>query len=668
MGSKKLSFYMVAVLVCMLFVSCRDNRLHKALAMSGDNRTELEKVLVHYKGDDLKYKAACFLISNMPGHGRYDSLSVEPLQPYYDRVRAISVWAGWQKTTAWRDSTNAYWEKVKPVALAQLSGMKEDIGHLKSEWLIREIDLAFRAWQENAYSSSISFDDFCRYVLPYRIHNGICADDSRTAFYRNNAGCFADSTGELCMKVDSLLYRYKDLVHNDFAAGSLPLYSFSTFEYLKRGLCDDRCKFNVALLSALGMPVAQDFVPVWGNRSGGHSWNAIVLNGKTYPFEAFWDEDRWKYKRIYNNECFDLAWGAFRLPKVYRYTYEPHLEGPISDSSVRKGDIPLLFHNPFMKDVSSQYFKATDIEVQVTAPIPEGMQYCYLCVFGAKQWHPVQWGKLKANGKVVFKDMGRDIIYLPMFYRNGLLTPAAPAFLLTQDGRCKKALCSEKKMSVTVGSYTSYLYPEEIAEAKKMLLGAYLLGCNELNVGPVDTLACLTDTMDVWQNDIIMNNSKSYRYVRLSVPSDSLGLCEMLFYEQDEGEVPITGVTVSGDLLPLNSFENMEMMADHLSATGFMGRFKKKRGGWNSVCFDLQGAYPLAKISYIPYTKHYLYKDANVDLYYWDNAWVLAGRAKGDGENCITFDDIPEGTFYRAKLEGTNDRIFTYEEGIIGWH
>lgn len=663
MKNRKWNYYIVAFTVLLLLSACRDEKLEGALSLSGDNRQELENVLAYYKGDDLKYKAACFLISNMPGHGRYDSLSIKPLQPYYDKLRAISAGYGWEKTTAWRDSTNAYWEKVRPMALSRLSGMKADVNNLKGEWLIREIDLAFKAWQENAYSRSVSFDEFCRYILPYRIHNGICADDSRSVFYEANAGWFADNKEDFRIKVDSLLYRYKHLVHNDFAAASMPLPGFGVFQYLKRGLCDDRCKFNVALLSALGMPVVQDFVPVWGNRNGGHSWNAIVLNEESYPFEAFWDEDRWKYKKIYDNECFDLLWGKFRLPKVYRYTYEANICGPLGDQSVKRADIPPLFLNPFIRDVSSQYFKTTDVEVEITEPMPDDARYCYLCVFANKQWQPVQWGKIGDNGKVVFQGMGRDIVYLPMFCKSGMLKPAAPAFLLSQEGVYKEAACSEEKTAVTVRNYTSYLFPDEIEEAKKTLLGAYLLGGNDLNSSFTDTLSCLTDSMDAWRNDIGIGNPKGYRYIQLAVPGDSLGLCEILFYEQGREDKPVTGVKVSADLVPIKPFEKIGMMADNLSATGCIGTFNGKGNGRNIVWFDLQEARKITKITYIPYTKSYLYKGSDVELFYWDGSWVLAGSYKNNMNSYVTFDNVPKGTFYRVR-----DRIFTYEDGIISWY
>lgn len=42
--------------------------LEQALKLSGENRNALEAVLAHYKHDSLKYRAACFLIKNMPYH------------------------------------------------------------------------------------------------------------------------------------------------------------------------------------------------------------------------------------------------------------------------------------------------------------------------------------------------------------------------------------------------------------------------------------------------------------------------------------------------------------------------------------------------------------------------------------------------------------------------
>ena len=42
------------------------SRLEEALEAAGGNRSELEQVLEHYRGDSLKSLAAQFLIENMP--------------------------------------------------------------------------------------------------------------------------------------------------------------------------------------------------------------------------------------------------------------------------------------------------------------------------------------------------------------------------------------------------------------------------------------------------------------------------------------------------------------------------------------------------------------------------------------------------------------------------
>lgn len=53
--------------------------LEQALKKSGNNRSELEKVLAHYSQkdtDSLKLQAAIFLIENMPGHYSYYGASL----------------------------------------------------------------------------------------------------------------------------------------------------------------------------------------------------------------------------------------------------------------------------------------------------------------------------------------------------------------------------------------------------------------------------------------------------------------------------------------------------------------------------------------------------------------------------------------------------------------
>ena len=96
----------------------RRSMLEYALSQAGDNRKELEYVIKYYEGDSLKREAARFLIRNMVYHFGY--------------------------------------EKRERVS---------DITTLSSDYLIRNIELAFQAWPK-PWNKSVSFENFCRYILP----------------------------------------------------------------------------------------------------------------------------------------------------------------------------------------------------------------------------------------------------------------------------------------------------------------------------------------------------------------------------------------------------------------------------------------------------------------------------------------------------------------------
>lgn len=66
----------------LLFSGCatKVDRLEYALEFAGENRRELEKVLEYYSDDSLKFRAACFLIENMPRWYAYDGWQLDTLE------------------------------------------------------------------------------------------------------------------------------------------------------------------------------------------------------------------------------------------------------------------------------------------------------------------------------------------------------------------------------------------------------------------------------------------------------------------------------------------------------------------------------------------------------------------------------------------------------------
>lgn len=97
---------------------------------------------------------------------------------------------------------------------------------------------------------------------------------------------------------------------------------------------------------------------------------------------------------------FDLLWGKSRLPKVFRLSFEWNSDGPLEDRKADGNDVPALFRTPFLRDVSDQYFRTTDVHIEITEEKPEErLVIAILCVFGIPDWIPYNGGKFEEGRK-----------------------------------------------------------------------------------------------------------------------------------------------------------------------------------------------------------------------------------------------------------------------------
>lgn len=148
------------LLIMLLLISC-DRQLSKSLELAGDNRAEMEKVLEHFKHDPdpLKYKAARFLIENMPYHYSYEGEAVEKYDSAYLRMA--------EEPKQFRDSV--FGLLTQNIAINDRKCI--DIATLKAEYLIQAIDDACNVWSEATWHGDFDESVFFDYVLPYRILN-----------------------------------------------------------------------------------------------------------------------------------------------------------------------------------------------------------------------------------------------------------------------------------------------------------------------------------------------------------------------------------------------------------------------------------------------------------------------------------------------------------------
>ena len=661
--------FILATFIANSSCSLKENKLlNQSLNLSGSNKSELEKVLNHYKNDILKLKAAKFLITNMPGSFSQNGEILNICIPFYDEYNALAKEYNYTMNAERGRKIDSLWNAFS-IRNPQIRNLpfQLDLETISAEQLITEIDLAFKAWQENVYTKDCSFDEFCEYILPYKRFNGLVIDNAREKFYDRHKGRYFIQPGkDMIDEADSLLYENRHLTHSQFWGTQIPILTASTFEHLRHGLCEHRCWYNSLLFSSLGMAAAVDFVPAWGNRNNNHTWNVLIKDGKSYAFEAFWDDDRWKYKRIYNNETFDKRWGKFRLPKVYRQSFKNYIEGPIADKNVKIENIPPLFRNMKKKDVSAEYFEATDVTIFLNE-VPKGMRYAYLCVFGYQQWHPVQWGKIHKN-KVIFTGMGRDIVYLPVYYESGNIIPAGKPFLLDKHGVAIALDGNNETLSVNINHVEGSASYDWNRENIRLLTELSFTGHTSADDQSSDTLLILPDSLPMESVTYSVFPRITLNSVSANFRSDTIAVSEITFYDK-KCQLIVPG-RVESEIMSFDTNDSISFVGDLLTASGIKGTNKQR-----TIRFHFDDSVQIASIKIAPFVQNRVKNDGPFTLYHWYNNEWKEVETKTTQTNFLIFNHVPDNYLYMLRNQrwaknktSTAERIFIYREGEVLWY
>ncbi len=401
-------------------------KVENALNNAKENRQTLEQVIAHYAenpGDSLKLKAAYFLIGNMEGHDYVRAKLVDTAGRPVDFT--VLSYPDYQTMVAAWDS-----------AEAQIGAMDferdtviEDLETITYDFLTENIDLAFEAWKK-PWAESLTFDEFCEYVLPYRGSNEPL-ESWRGYFYdkyrwvQDSVQTPADPVEAACLINDDLKgwYRFDPL----FYRHPTDLGLDEMLEY-GRGRCEDMTNLAIYAMRAQGIAVMSDYTPAWPNTGNNHAWNALLDQNKQVVIFMGDGDNPGEYKL--NN----------KKAKVYRKTFARQ-DSCLAMLKPSYEKVPRWLSGKNYTDVTKNYIPVFQVGVPLLFAPPDSVHYAYLCVFNSGEWKAIHWGKIN-DKKTVFTDMGGDIVYLPAYYKNGKLIPAAHPFILTDSGS-RITLCAD---------------------------------------------------------------------------------------------------------------------------------------------------------------------------------------------------------------------------------
>lgn len=319
--------------------------------------------------DSLKRKAAEYLLAGLPAQWHYD--------------------------TRWLEEV----------------GLKKkvmDMDVIDADYLAENIEYAFRAW-ELPWARDVSFEDFCRYLLPYKMGNE-APERWRAAVWEEYASIRETALAEpgtrpseVCRRVDAVVNTWYTVRYND----SYP----ADAGYLKAkeilgGTCREASLMILYPLRALGVCATYECVPHWGNRSKAHAWNALYEKGQLIQFNGP-ELDPGTTKE----EFIGVGRMLRKRPKVLRRDY-------LSAGSI---------------DVTKEYLPTADLDIRGRG---ERSGKPGLMVFDNEKWCSVDEGTWRGR-RAIFRDVARDIAFLPVVGGDGRAQALTWPLVVERSGRLK---------------------------------------------------------------------------------------------------------------------------------------------------------------------------------------------------------------------------------------
>ncbi|WP_435051460.1 transglutaminase domain-containing protein [Bacteroides acidifaciens] len=632
--------------------------LETVLQVAGENRQELEKVLRYYKknsSDSLKYKAACFLIENMPFYTYSDGEQLDNYKSYY-------VWLKTSKGKTPQEIADSVKNVYGPM---KEPSKKRDIMEIDSAYLCHNIDWAFKVWQEQPWGKNISFETFCEYLLPYRIGDEPLAYWRETYYEKYNSILdslrMSDSL-DIEDPVVAANYLISKLPDKSYYYTSVTPYPFGHIgpEYVQylSGTCREVTDFAVYLFRALGIPCAIDFVPARSYINAGHFW----LTTWNKDGEEYMTDFPQKLRPVRKNWWY--RWDD--SSKVYRYTFSVN-RGLYEQMAKYGEEVYPFWRLPKFTDVTYGY--GYNFKKELVIPLDK--QYktkrngkiAYLCVSARDRWTPVDWTVYDA-GHLAFQYVRKGSFMRVATYENGeLCFLTDPFYADKQNDEVHYYPVGKERQDVVL--YAKCNIEIENRFRNKMIGGVFE-GSNHPDFLEKDTLFIIQGKPNRLNTTVKSWSDKEYRYLRYFGPAKGFcNISEVAFYEKNDT------IALSGKIIGTPGCSQHD--GTHEYTNVFDGKtwtsfdYHQPTGGWAGL--DLGRKVRVDRIVYTPRNRdNYVRPDDVYELFYCDRDWKSAGKIKAAADSLV-FRDIPVNTLLllRNHTRGLDERIFIYENGSQLW-
>jgi hypothetical protein len=332
---------------------------------------------------------------------------------------------------------------------------------------------------------------------------------------------------------------WKQLPHGIYTELAYPMLSASTMARQTFGRCQDYVVVGVATFRALGLPVIIDESPLWGRHRMGHSWYTMISD-RGEQLLSEWDISTTVGKTFFPYE---------RIPKVYRNKFAVNKKR----LEYREKSVCKLPFNVCKHDITNQYIRVSNIEIPAKTEIKKVEDYAYIFCFNGScvDWSVVDFGTFDGK-KAVFKNIGRNILYLVQYFDGEKLRPLNSPFILHSDGQIE-FINFDNSQTREITVRRKYFQNANVAEMRQRILGAKIQASDFKDFSKCEELF---DVSDVKIPDkISVTPSKPYRYYRYLSADGSYGsIAELAFFDTDT--LQISGKPFGNSEAVKNAFDD----------------------------------------------------------------------------------------------------------------
>ena len=634
------------------------------------NKWELYSTLAYYKyidRDTLKYKAACFLIENMPYHYSQkriykdnDTLKLwlhETDSIYYSIVKGYRM-DNFPWDTLWHIK-NARREIIEADTLPDPVvdyNMLCDIKELDFDFLTEHIDNAFRVWHESPFACNLTFEEFKEYILPYRSVEGYGFNETGKTYYDLFAKyVMSDSTADLRTTVqyyNAAINNLRDMngkTHRTRLAGVYDLYSRDFHD------CVDIANYGCNILRACGLPVVVEHNICYRSLSGRH-YHCSVYNDST---------DTWQTFNAESSLPGDGDWAFAETANVYRSTYAAQKDTPPFLKA--EGEyVPSILNDPCIKDVTAYLAKTAS----VTLPFHESTNsnLAYLATY-SRDWQgviPVTWGIIeRSRSEITFSNAMPGLLYFPIYYPDEhCRTFGQPFYIEMVDSipviREIPYIDDADTSRTSVILTRKYPRKPNMRRVAEELVGGCVLGSRK---GDFTDAVTLLEIKEPPQPSLLtyplsnVGNYKSYRFqASKEHPHAHISMLEWLTpdsYGYTNTMSPMRRHVLSpSDTIAVNSEKNLmrlmdaEKWEDMSWKAEYDGNMQTAPSAYSNITLRLKETQVVTHVRFSPKNAdNGICAGDEYELRYWDDGWMSCGIAKAEYEY-IEFENVPRGKLY----------------------